>query len=271
MRFWATTVLLLATGATAFALNCVCNPRDGSTAQPTTKVVVNKKKYSAGSQVQISFTVQNESKQNMILRFSSGQQYDMWITQNKREVWRWSRDKVFTQALKSTTLMPGEQKVFKVSWNQTNNEGKPVVPGVYELHAQLTTIPTRREPVKISFTVTPAPLTNRQVKVADIVKNVDSLAGSIVTIKGIYRGWRGDPDSPACAPGVPVTRSDWVVSDDTGSIFVTGPSGLVPTEDYGKEITVTGVVQKTDKGQPYIEVARDRKHQVPVLSDLELH
>jgi hypothetical protein len=91
------------------------------------------------------------------------------------------------------------------------------------------------------------------VNVSDITNNVDAVIGQVVSIVGAYRGWRPDPDSPACKPGPPVLRSDWAISDETGCIYVTGKSGLDPTDDYGKRISVVGIVKKTSSSQPYIE------------------
>lgn len=70
----------------------------------------------------------------------------------------------------------------------------------------------------------------------------------MVTVSGEYRGWEAGYGSP------PVTRSDWIVRDETGGIYVTGKvsPGLDPVEDRGKEITVCGVVKVKD-GQTYIE------------------
>jgi hypothetical protein len=75
--------------------------------------------------------------------------------------------------------------------------------------------------------------------------------GQTVTISGEYRGWEGGHGSP------PVTRSDWVVQDNTGSIYITGSSlGLRYPDDLGKVIKVNGIV-KLKNGQPYIYIARN--------------
>ena len=72
--------------------------------------------------------------------------------------------------------------------------------------------------------------------------------GQTVTIEGVYKGWQGGYGSP------PVTRSDWLVEDATGWLYVTGePAGdLDPLEDIGRTITVTGQVKLTEEGEPYL-------------------
>jgi len=73
-------------------------------------------------------------------------------------------------------------------------------------------------------------------------------ADQSMTISGEYRGWEGGYGSP------PVTRSDWVIKDATGGIYVTGqsPAGLDPVADRGKSVTVTGTI-RVKNGKPYIE------------------
>jgi len=57
-------------------------------------------------------------------------------------------------------------------------------------------------------------------------------------VSGEYQGWSGGYGSP------PVTRSDWVITDETGGIYVTGKSsGLDPVSDKGKKISVVGKVE----------------------------
>jgi len=69
----------------------------------------------------------------------------------------------------------------------------------------------------------------------------------VVTIEGVYQGWKGGYGSP------PVTRSDWLVQDATGWLYVTGkPAGLDPLDDVGHPIKVTGQVELTKEGEPYL-------------------
>ncbi len=87
-----------------------------------------------------------------------------------------------------------------------------------------------------------------QVAIADITSNPTGYEGQTVTVSGEYRGWESGHGSP------PVTRSDWVLQDETGGIYITGKvsPGLDPVEDRGKKITVYGIVRLKD-GQAYIE------------------
>ncbi len=93
------------------------------------------------------------------------------------------------------------------------------------------------------------PVTGREeISIADITSEPMEYEGEAVIVSGEYRGWEAGHGSP------PVTRSDWVVKDGTGSIYVTGkvPSEFDPYDDRGKQITVRGIVRVKD-GQAYIE------------------
>ena len=73
------------------------------------------------------------------LTFRSGQSFDLTIrTDTGAQVWRWSNGRVFTQALRTLALRPGEEQVFAARWDQRSDAGAPVGPGVYQAAATLT-------------------------------------------------------------------------------------------------------------------------------------
>jgi len=76
-----------------------------------------------------------------------------------------------------------------------------------------------------------------------------SLENKMVVIHGEYRGWQDDVPNPL------ITRSDWIVRDHTGAIYVTGkcPERLDPVRDIGTKITVKGVIKVSKDGVPYIK------------------
>ena len=86
------------------------------------------------------------------------------------------------------------------------------------------------------------------LNIAKITSTPTEYEGRTVTISGEYRGWEAGHGSP------PVTRSDWILKDETGAIYVTArvSPGLDPAEDIGRMVTVRGVVKVKD-GQAYIE------------------
>jgi hypothetical protein len=85
------------------------------------------------------------------------------------------------------------------------------------------------------------------VKIGYISNNSEKYNGELVAVEGTYLGWSGP------ITGVPPTRSDWGIKDETGAIFVTGShAGLDPTKDVGVGLIVSGIVHLL-KGTPYLE------------------
>jgi len=95
--------------------------------------------------------------------------------------------------------------------------------------------------------VVPLPSPSAEPNIGDIKEAPTVYEGKVVTIEGKYQGWKGGFGNP------PVTRSDWLVQDATGWLYVTGkPAGLDPLGDIGRPIKVTGVVKVTEEGELYL-------------------
>ncbi|BES82177.1 beta-propeller domain-containing protein [Pyrodictium abyssi] len=86
-----------------------------------------------------------------------------------------------------------------------------------------------------------------EASIRDIREDPQSYQGRLVKIEGMSLGWSGLDEPP------PVTRSDWVLSDGTGRIYVAATRGPIPS--YGEKVTVIGTVRISGGGQPYIEPA----------------
>lgn len=79
-----------------------------------------------------------------------------------------------------------------------------------------------------------------------------------VSIIGYYRGWDLLQEANTAPP---VTRSDWVIKDSTGAIYINAnseaqfPEGLHPSslQDTNIILEVKGIVRVTKLGQPYID------------------
>jgi len=93
----------------------------------------------------------------------------------------------------------------------------------------------------------PLPPPPAKGSIGDIRSTPTTYEGKVVTIEGKYQGWKAGFGSP------PVTRSDWLIQDATGWLYVTGkPAGLDPVGDVGHPIKVTGLVRITKDGEPYL-------------------
>jgi hypothetical protein len=104
------------------------------------RLTTDRSSYAAGAPVSMTLTVTNPSRSAVTLQFSSAQKYDFVVRQGGQVVWNWAADRMFTQALTSLTLAPGERKLFTETWKQQGNNGQPVPSGSYQAVATLTTM-----------------------------------------------------------------------------------------------------------------------------------
>jgi hypothetical protein len=89
--------------------------------------------------------------------------------------------------------------------------------------------------------------------IAGIIQAPDDYLGEEVEITGYFHGW--DLLDEVGGPP-PVTRSDWVIADEGGALYVTGmlPANLNPAsrDDVGTLIRLTATVA-TRQEQVYLE------------------
>ena len=90
--------------------------------------------------------------------------------------------------------------------------------------------------------------------ITEIIVNPTQFDGKLVSLTATFEGWQKAPGRP------PVTRSDWVVSDEDGkSIYCTGafPENLRPGDStsQGRKISILGRVHLDDQGNPFIKVS----------------
>jgi hypothetical protein len=94
--------------------------------------------------------------------------------------------------------------------------------------------------------------------VGSVVAEPFTFNGEHITVVGYYRGWDLLHEVNT---GPPVTRSDWIIKDLTGAIYISAESEpVVPEElhpnliqDTGIVLRVRGTVRVTKEGQPYIK------------------
>lgn len=89
-----------------------------------------------------------------------------------------------------------------------------------------------------------------KTSISELKKAPENWQNKQVLISGKYRGWEA-----SCSDSGQRTRSDWVIQDDTGCIFVSGimPGNLSPTQPKGQLLSVVGTLRLTSAGLPYLE------------------
>jgi len=104
----------------------------------------------------INLVVENTGTKPHDLTFNSGQKYDFTIIDEAgREVWRWSDGLMFTQAIITETIEPGERIEYVAEWTLTDSEGNKVEPGDYGVIAKVMANETKDVEVAADFFVEP--------------------------------------------------------------------------------------------------------------------
>jgi hypothetical protein len=89
--------------------------------------------FAPGEPVEVTVVAHNLSAGPLGIVFNSGQRVDLIVRRPRGdEVWRWSHDKAFTQAIQTLHLRPQESSMLRVAWDQRDLQGRRVDPGVYE-------------------------------------------------------------------------------------------------------------------------------------------
>ena len=120
-------------------------------AKPQLKVdlFADKAIYHLREPVKLTLIVTNESQKIISAVYSSSQSFDFAVFNNdKREIWRWSNDKVFAQMLRPFTLPPGKEVRFSTTWKQADYYGNPVPKGKYYVQGWLVLSPRKASPQK---------------------------------------------------------------------------------------------------------------------------
>jgi hypothetical protein len=94
------------------------SPAAGTLAPPAAQAagLVSSLRVQTGDTVAFTLQVTNPSAAPLSFAFPSGQSYDFAVRAAGGEVWRWSADRGFTQAVRTLTLAPGETWTFGERW-----------------------------------------------------------------------------------------------------------------------------------------------------------
>lgn len=82
----------------------------------TVVFTVTPSRVEVGRPVRFALRLTNHAGRDRVLPFSTGQIYDFWVTAEGREVWRWSDDRSFTQALTERSIPPQDTITFSEAW-----------------------------------------------------------------------------------------------------------------------------------------------------------
>lgn len=106
------------------------------------QISTDRDRYRAGEPVKIKLSVKNESSEDFVSQFSSGQSFDIKIYDEEgSEIWSWAYSRVFTQAIRPFRLDAGEVEEWEEVWEQRDNSQKRVSPGKYFVAGEITLVP----------------------------------------------------------------------------------------------------------------------------------
>ena len=94
-----------------------------STASKTT--LTSKFTVNAGRTVEFTLDVRNNTKRMVELRFPDGKTHDFYVQDAKgKEVWRWSKSRMFTQGVQVKLIKAKDVAVFTEGWSASDARGK---------------------------------------------------------------------------------------------------------------------------------------------------
>jgi hypothetical protein len=105
--------------ALALALLPACTPPPAAAPAPgggSGALVTTLQVEAAADTARFILTITNASAAPVTLEFATAQRYDFAVLDGAREVWRWSAERGFGQALGSETLAAGQTRSWSEGW-----------------------------------------------------------------------------------------------------------------------------------------------------------
>ncbi|HEX8234972.1 MAG TPA: BsuPI-related putative proteinase inhibitor [Abditibacteriaceae bacterium] len=118
----------------------------------TLKATTNQARYTPGQPIRVRLTATNRYNRGAYLRFTSGQRFDFTVYQvgSNDSVYTWSAARMFTQALGSLWLRPGQSQSYE---STIGDEMGTLKPGKYRLLARLANSPNRIAAAPVEFEI----------------------------------------------------------------------------------------------------------------------
>lgn len=99
----------------------------------------------AGRTVEFTLDVRNNTSRMVELRFPDGKTHDFYVQDSKgKEVWRWSKSRMFTQGVQVKLVKAKDVAVFSEGWSSSNARGR---------YTAVAVLPSNNHPIeeKVEF------------------------------------------------------------------------------------------------------------------------
>lgn len=73
-----------------------------------------------GSTVTFTYEIENAGSSPVEVEYRDGQKFDIAVSEDGDEVWRWSTGRMFTMALEQRELDPGETATYEATWEDAS-------------------------------------------------------------------------------------------------------------------------------------------------------
>ena len=120
--------LLCAASVVAFARGTTGHKSEvaASSSQKQSKTAITSKfTVNAGRTVEFTLDVRNNTSKMVELRFPDGKTHDFYVQDaTGKEVWRWSKSRMFTQGVQVKLVKAKDVAVFSEGWSSSKAHGK---------------------------------------------------------------------------------------------------------------------------------------------------
>lgn len=150
----------------------------------------NRERYEVAEPVDLQIVLVNSYHAPLQYEFVNTPPCDFWITTSSgKEIWRYSKSRSFN-GKSEIKLSPNESKICRATWKQTDNQGKLVESGWYEVYAKFARADRNVEPfhtrIRIDERLNTSPITIIIPLSTDKIDPVSDI-GKAVTVDGTLR------------------------------------------------------------------------------------
>lgn len=178
-------------------------------------IATGRSRYLRGETIDLSLVKVNTTSLTITLNYRTGQRFDFAAFQDEREVWRWSAFRAFPPVTNQVILQPGEAQVFNVTWDQRDNTGHLIEPGLVTIRGFNVAEELRGRSVPIAIRIRPAIVPTPTPPPVPTPAPGVCPSGNLLTDPGIEQ-WR-DENTPTYWNGVNLYRTRFVKSGSSAA------------------------------------------------------